>query len=206
MRPSRFISAWILVASSCVFAGAQASTNTKDSYQALLERVKAGDKTVDFGKLRLAYSETASGSDTRAQKEAMTKALRANNFAEAIKAADTVLAAEYVNMDAHLTESIAYRELKEAEQAEFHKSVYDHLIKSILDSGDGKAPETAYVVISVDEEYVVLKAIGILRLPISQGLMHKGGHSYDVLVIQDPTTNQRTTLYFNVDIPIKHGE
>jgi hypothetical protein len=75
------------------------------------------------------------------------------------------------------------------------------LIDSIRSSGDGKSPATAWVVISVDEEYAVLRALGFK--PSGQSLLRQNGHSYDVMKTKsDDGTEQ--TFYFNVDIPFKH--
>jgi hypothetical protein len=131
----------------------------KTDYTALLERVKSGDQTVDFRQLRLTYANSPSydgGPDTDTQRKAMMASLNAKDFANAIKNADVVLAAKYVDLDAHFVAYIAHRELKDTEQAEFHKFVLQGLLKSITASGDGKTPETAFQVIEVHEECVLI--------------------------------------------------
>jgi hypothetical protein len=177
------------------------------SYEALAARVTSGDKTVDFRQLRLAYAESANyskGPDTDPQKKEMTSALNAKDYARAIKSADVVLAANYVDMDAHYVEYVAHKELGKTEPSEFHKFVLQGLLRSITDSGDGKSPETAYQVIEVHEEYVLLRFMGV-GLPKSQAYLHKDGHAYDEIKFDDPSSKTEKTLYFNVDIPAKHG-
>ena len=95
--------------------------------------------------------------------------------------------------------------MKNSEQAEFHKYIYEQLVKSITDSGDGKSPETAFIVIEVHEEYVVLESDGDQDFAEIAVTDAKGGHSYDELVVDDSVTNKTQKIYFNVDIPIKHG-
>jgi hypothetical protein len=183
-----------------------AAKKASGDYDRLVERVKGGDKTVDFRELRLAYADSPaydSGPDTDPQKKAMWAALNSKDFVTVIKNADTVLASDYVDMDAHFAEYVAHRELNETDLATFHKFVFDGLLKSITDSGDGKTPETAYQVIEVHEEYVLLRFMGA-GLP-DQSLLHKNGHSYDEMKYEDPTSKQEVTIYFNVDIPAKHG-
>jgi len=51
---------------------------------------------------------------------------------------------------------------------------------------------------------VVLHTLGV-GLPKSQSLLKKNGHSYDEIKYEDPASKEEKTLYFNVDIPIKHG-
>jgi hypothetical protein len=77
-------------------------------------------------------------------------------------------------------------------------------LKSIADSGDGKTPETAFQVIEVHEEYILLHSLGV-GVPESQSLLHKKGHSEDEIKYQDPASKQDVTIYFKLDIPAKHG-
>jgi hypothetical protein len=191
----------------CQVVTAQDVPKQQLTYENMVERVKGGDQTIDFRQLRLAYMDSKSyskGPDTGPQKKAMTAALNSKDFRSAIKNADVVLASDYVDMDAHFAEYIANRELNDTEKADFHKFVLQALLKSITDFGDGKTPETAFQVIQVHEEYVILRFMGV-GLPESQSILHKNGHSFDEIKFHDPKSGQSVTLYFNVDIPAKHG-
>src|SRR5208282_2284878 len=132
----------------------QEKSTAKPTYADLVAKVKAGDKTVDFKELRFAYADSRGGPDTDTQKKAMTVALNSKNYADALKNADIVLAADYVDMDAHFVEYIAHRELKNEDQAGFHKFILQGLLDSITHPGDGKSFETAFQVIQVHEEHV----------------------------------------------------
>ena len=194
----------ILVSAFVAFGMAQEDRPTeKPAYEVLVEKLRNGDKNIDFKQLRLAYAaSSASRRDTDEQKRAMTKALNSKNYLDALKNADIVLASDFVDMDAHFAEYVAQRELKNTEQAEFHQFVLRGLLDSITHSGDGKSEKTAYQVIEVHEEYVILRFMGLM--PSKQSLSEKDGHSYDVMEVTDPKTEQKVTLYFNVDIPMKH--
>ena len=174
----------------------------KSAYPDLVAKVKAGDKSVDFKELRFTYADSPGGPDTDAQKKAMMAALNSKNYADAIKNADVVLSGDYVDMDAHFVEYIAHRELKNEDLAEFHKFVLQGLLDSITHSGDGRSPETAYQVIAVHEEYVVLRFMGLM--PSKQSLSEKNGHSFDVMEAVNPKSSEKVTLYFNIDIEEKH--
>jgi hypothetical protein len=180
----------------------QEKSTPKPTYADLVAMVKAGDKSVDFKELRLAYADSPGGADTDTQKKAMMAALNSKKFADALKNADTVLASDYVDMDAHFAAYIANRELKNEEQSQFHKFVLQGLLDSITHSGDGKSFETAFQVIQVHEEYVILRFMGLM--PSKQSMSEKNGHSYDVLEAANPKTNEKVTLYFNIDIEEKH--
>jgi hypothetical protein len=194
----------ILLATSCCLAANKQATA---DYRSLSLRAKSGDQTVDFRDLRLAYADSEdyeNAPDTESQKEAMWAALKEHNYKDAITNADVVLAANFVDIDAHFVEYVAHEGLGEAGTSNLHKFIFRGLIKSITESGDGRTPETAFQVIEVHEEYVVLRSMGV-GLPKSQSLMKRGGHSYDAITFDDPDTKKEVTLYFNVDIPAKHG-
>lgn len=182
----------------------QAQKSTSE-YAGLRDRVKSGDLSVDFKRLRIAYvsaPEYHEAKDTEKETTAMIAAVNARDFKLAIQNADVVLENNYTDMDAHFVEYIAYRELGNAAQAGFHRSVFDGLIRSILNSGDGKSRETAYVVALVHEEYVVLRVLGLR--PDKQSLDQDKEHSYDVLETKDPESGKAVKLYFNVDVSMNH--
>src|SRR5258707_3964926 len=167
---------FVLVSFSCCFAASKKAT---EDYRSLVGRAKGGDQTVSFRDLRLAYMDSddyEKAIDKREQKKAMSTALRDHNFKDAITNAEAVIASNFADIDAHFVEYVSHRELKETEIADLHRFIFQGLLKSITDSGDGKSPETAFQVIEVHEEYVVLKAMGA-GFPKAQSLIKKGGHS-----------------------------
>lgn len=177
----------------------------QSEYASLLARVKNGDLTIDFKQLRFSYMDSPerhNAKDTSSDEKEMWQLLNKKDYKAAIEKADVVLASEFVNLDAHFVEFRAYQELQNGQQSDFHHAVFGGLIKSILDSGDGQSLQTAYVVISTHEEYVLLNLRGLR--PNKQNLVMDHGHSYDVLEAIDPDTQKTVTLYFNVDIPFKH--
>jgi hypothetical protein len=52
-------------------------------------------------------------------------------------------------------------ELGDSLKSEYHYNIYDGLLNSIYDSGDGISPETAYIVITTKEEYDFLNWFGL---------------------------------------------
>jgi hypothetical protein len=191
--------------SNCYAQESQLPERKQLPYAKLLERVKGGDLTIDFKRLRFSYMDSPeyrTAKNTDEQAEAMIAAINANDFPAALKSAEVVLANDYVDLDAHFAEFVANRELHHDSEANFHKAVFEGLVRSITDSGDGKSDKTAYVVITTHEEYVLLRVMGLS--PGQQSLKHSNHHSYDILEAKDPKTNQTVTLYFNVDVPFKH--
>ena len=172
-------------------------------YAALLARLKAGDTKIDYARLRLSWVDSPEhkhAKDTSNAAEAMFEALNAKNFPTALIQAETVLAGEYVNIDAHYVAAVANRQMGATDKADFHRAVFGGLIDSIRNSGDGKSLATAWVVINVHEEYVLLRVLGLS--PSGQAVIHKDGHSYDEMKAKAEDGAEQT-FYFNVDIPFR---
>ena len=180
-----------------------ASEARKSDYKALLNKAKAQDQSLDFTALRMAFADSAEydpyGPDSDKRSE-MFKALRGAQYDKAIEAADSILKKAFVNIDAHIACTIAYRETRKADRAEFHKWMASGLLKSILASGDGQTMETAFTVIAINEEYAILRELGLQMK--SQALLHDKGHSYDSLTGVDRDTNKEVSLLFNIDKPM----
>lgn len=179
---------------------AKSSTAGKQKYEALLERAKKGDRTVDFTELRLAFYESSNYNpySPMLTYRPLWGALAQNNYAEAIKIAQSVFEKNFIEVNANMVAHIAYRETGDTERAAFHRFMADGLLASIKSTKDGKTPETAFEVISVSEEYGLMRSLELR--PIKQSLINNNGHFFDALVVVDKT-NQQSTVYFNIDKP-----
>jgi hypothetical protein len=174
-------------------------------YAVLLASLKAGNTDIDYTRLRLSYMDSPeykAAKDVSKSEEAMSDELNKKDYPAALKDAQAVLESNYVNIDAHYVALLANREMGAMDKAEFHRTVFRGLINSIRNSGDGKSLETAWVVINVHEEYVMLRVLGYR--PSQQSLVNQKGHSYDVMKVKNAEDGTEQTFYFNVDIPFKH--
>lgn len=198
-RKSAFIVFGLLLLQT---AGLAQKPVEKVSYDVLLEKVKQQDAAVDFQELRLAYTETKQyspyGGD-RETRQAMFAALSGKRYEQALLSSEKILAANYLDINAHFGAYVAHRELGHADKADYHKNILQKLLKSISDSGDGKTLATAFVVISTDEEYALFNSMGLQ--PSAQELIEDNGHNYDKMTVLDPKSKQRITYYFDIDKP-----
>jgi hypothetical protein len=176
--------------------------SAKRSFAVLLERAKKSDATLDFKELRMAYTETSDyspyGGDRETRKK-MFAALNAKEFDAAVESAEKILAKNFVEINAHFVAYVAHREAGRAEKSTFHKFMFDGLVKSITSSGDGKTAETAYVVITTDEEYTLFNILGLSAA--GQALITQNGHSFDRMTVTNPKTNETVAYFFNIDKP-----
>lgn len=169
-------------------------------YRALVERVKASDASVDLAEVRQAFTET---SDYRgmmmAAYQPLWRAMGAGDFPAALKIADTVLQTNYVEINAHMVSALAHQQLGNVVQAAYHRNITDGLLRVVMSKGDGRAPETAWEVIDVSEEYAVMRALNVT--PTGQALqgLTTPGPKVDVITVVDNRTKQEGKIYFNVD-------
>ena len=172
------------------------------SFADLLQRAKNGDATLDFTELRFAYAETKEYNpyhSARDERQKMFAALNANQYEQARDIAEAILAQNFLDLNGQFGAYVSYRELGNSQKATLHKFLFEGLVHSVEKSGDGKSPETAFVVISVDEEYVLLNWLGLRAS--GQSLVNQNGHSYDLMKAVNTRTNETVSYYFNIDKP-----
>ncbi len=193
---------WRILAVLCVLAilaPAYAGDDPETRYQTLLAAAKAGQGPVDWQALRFAYAETGdfdlTGQRIEPAHKKMFDAFAAGKFAEAISDANQILDHDYVDIDAHVICDLAYQRLGDSAKSKPHHEIVLGLLNSIH-TGDGQTPETAMTVISVGEEYAVLRVFGLRRS--KQSLIQANGHSYDKLDVTGPD-GQQLSVYFLVD-------
>ena len=200
----RLILLFIILLFAAFAVSAQTSpVASVDGYDGFLAKLIAGDTKIDFTALRLAYSRSKNadpyGADHDKRRQ-MSAAVIENHCDEAIKIADELLAFIYLSPDTHAAKSACYRAVGNNAKAELHKAIYLGLINSILAKGDGNSPETAYRVITIEEEYAVMRALGFTVW--GEEYVHKAEHTFNVLSGTDDRNKKTAKIYFNVDIPL----
>jgi hypothetical protein len=100
-----------------------------------------------------------------------------------------------VDIDAHYLSAVANERASQHVEAGAHATWFRGLVDSVLGSGSGNSSESPYVVISLDEEYAVLRALGLQ--PKRQTLLNGG---IDAISTTDASGNE-STVYF---LPTAH--
>lgn len=174
------------------------------NYEKTLQQLKSGDVQIDFKSLRLNCA--ASKYECEADQDEMKSLfslLDGKKFDQALKKANAALEKVYVDAELHYIAFIANTESGNKEKAEFHKAIIHGILDSIQDNKHGRSEDDAFVVINVHEEYTFLR---FSRMQVtSQSLSEKDGHSYDVMVCKDISSDagREVTAYFNIDIPMR---
>jgi hypothetical protein len=175
-----------------------------DPYLDLVQRLKSGDKTVDFTEFRMAFvnSPEFRGPDTKLE-ESIKAATAAHRYQEVLSIAGKMLDENYTDALAHAHAYRAHKELGHKDEAAYHHFILEGLIGSIEKSGNGKSKASAYVVISMSEVLLPLFRGQVEEQgPFEVALIQEGIHRWCTFEGVDARTNQRFTLFFNVDIPV----
>jgi hypothetical protein len=171
------------------------------TYEEMLKRANQGDLSIDFRAFRLACLK-AKRCDARGEDKdliPMRAAMQSKKFDQATRIAEKLIAQGFVNLEAHTVCEQAYEAMNKPSQARLHHDVAGLLVRSILDTGDGKTKETAFEVIGTFEEYAIMQVLGFPQTSISQSVIPGKPHSYDVLKGADPASGAEVSVYFNID-------
>lgn len=171
------------------------------SYETLVAAAKANPEHADYDGLRDAYASSAAYNpllNQTPEHKVVFQEIKAENWVQSAADAEAALAVDWTDLNMHMLAALAYHRLGEEAKAKPHVQAATGLFKSILHSGDGKSPKTAYSVITISEEYSVL---GILHLTrTKQELLKIDGHQYDRLDVAS-AQGLHDPLYFQVDRP-----
>lgn len=159
----------------------------------------------NFTALRDAYTRTPHYNPYRsgAPDSELIALMRAENWSAAAVRCERLIAEDYLHAPLHLTMSYIYEQLEDSERAAWHLQFARGLISSLLSSGDGRTPETAFKVITVREEYEMLRALSLESL--GQRLITANDRYYDVLSVRDANGAQGEVFFEVTDI-IRHAQ
>ena len=129
------------------------------------------------------------------EREALLKSYSEEKPQTFIQGAKTWLAKFPVDAKVHLMLASLLVRTGDYQGGVYHRSMFYGLLSSILTSGDGKTPKTAFRVISADEEYTVLNFIGAkLMLQSLEGV-------HDVMKVE--IDGKVSVIYFDVSIGLE---
>jgi hypothetical protein len=199
-RRSYLAAALALAAAFLVAPGASWAQDAETRYRDLVAAARAGDLTVDWQAMRFAYADrpgyTATGEgDEVIHVQAMRTAFQGADWAGAIAEAKKVFDIDFVDAESHLIAAMAYRRSGDSVSADREQAIATGLLTSIQ-TGSGQSAQTAYTVISVKEEYVLMATAG--RRVTRQSLMRLDGHGYDLLETLDKAGSPMT-FWFQID-------
>jgi len=193
MRPT-----FALLTIACWLAAAAAIADPlTERYQSLLAAAEGDPAKADWGALRTTYAATPQFNvfGDPGAKHRLYGALQNGDDVGALRIADQILADDYVDMDAHNVAAQADAKLGRTREAAKHAAIARALAASV-ETGDGLSPAGAFTVISVEEEYALMRLLNLKVVNMVTG--HAGPHHYDALDAVDAMGVKRT-YFFLID-------
>ena len=173
------------------------------SYQKLLEKAKRNPDVADYTTLRMSYAQSSEYDPFRFDSEAhaiLSQAMDRKDLTLALDSLKRLLDAYYLDIHAHMLAVDIYESLRDEDKENYHMKFATGLLDSIMRSGDGTKFEKAFIVISTQEEYALLRVLSLEI--IMQSLREDRGHQFDVFECPHPHTGKIIEVYFNVDLPM----
>lgn len=203
---------WLLVLgmSALYGAGCFAQTPALDSpelarkkYDTYKARVMGGDLTVDWREFRLdAAVASVNGSfDWQSVRNSCFQALHEGKNDAVLAGAEMIVAHNMASADGHMLLLLAQQKLGHQDEALKQDAILKAIVKSILDSGDGKSAATAWFTVDPSEEYFLIGAY-LGDTPKAQALVNQNGHSYDRMTVVDRDGKEQV-LWFNTDTDLQ---
>ncbi len=169
----------------------------KAAYDADVTKLRAGE-VVDIASLRARHAKIFGGyADGSDWKGAVLQAFQAQEWGKGLELARKRLDTDYLDLDAHFMARYAASRANDEKSAKAHDGVIKQSLKAITGGRTGHSADQAWAVMSVREEYLMLQALGLE--PRNQSLVHKDGHSYDVMAAWNPAIGTADELWFNID-------
>jgi hypothetical protein len=177
-------------------------------YADLVAKAERGDPDTDYTALRMAYVRSAAydpyGTDTRPLFNDAWRAAEAKDCKTVFEKSDALLKVDYTDGAVHVMRSDCFAQTGDTDKASRELEIARGLARSLLTSGDGKSTKTAFVVVSMGEEHMVLAYLGLHET--QQALIKDDGGPYDLITGTDPKTGTTQGVYFNVAAPFFHLE
>jgi tetratricopeptide (TPR) repeat protein len=182
-------------------------TNSVYYYEDLLDRFKIFDSTLTFTDFQYIYygsvfQPTYSPYYPTKAEEIFYQLYQLKDYRQALIYGKQAFEQNPVNTTLIFHLSIIHLALNNKKKSLQYANLYYHLLDVILNSGDGKSAETAYVVTRIGDEYEII-AQNNLQIK-RQKLV---GHT-DIITFYKKAQKHREEkikiLYFDVTFPIKH--
>ena len=171
----------------------------KQKYETYRARVTGGDLSVDWRAFRLAavVGGVDGGFDWHPVRDQVMQDMDAGKNADALTAANQIIEHNMANPEGHLLAMMVLRKMGMDIFADKQRAILDAIVKSILESGDGKSAKTAWFTVNISEEYFIMNVVLGLK-PKDQGLVQQDGHAYDEMTVVDDK-GAKQVLWFNTD-------
>lgn len=183
-------------------AGGSEPVDPDQAFHAHLAAARLDPDHADFRRLRIAFAKTSRynpDGPTSLDTSLVESELKNGERAAALVALDRVLIDHWTEIPAHDYAINVCERTGSVRRAAVHHAFLRGLACSILDSGDGKTPGTAWQVTSEAEAQVVLHALHATAE--GRSLLDHDGVPIEVVTACQRDSGQRMHYHFNMEIP-----
>lgn len=138
-----------------------------DDYCRTVKKLEAGDVDIDYAAFRDSYIDSKQFVAAKKQshqfdslRTLMYKQMSGDDYNAIIGTTKAMLSIDYTSMIAHKILRQTYKILGDTANAAKYKSIQFGLLRSIINSGDGKTCATGWHVVQIEEEYFILQMLG----------------------------------------------
>lgn len=180
--------------------------NDPELYQQLSTRFQAGDSTLNEIEFLViyygsAYLDSYSPYGETTGEQAMIALFNEEKYQEAIDMGEGILQENPAYAEMYFNVAVTYDKMGDTTALNRYLDLYYQLLSIPAFSGSGNTMDSAMVVRSVNDEYVLLREMGYGR-PQGQSLVWNEAETipYDVMKVQDEEGNDKD-IYFNIYQP-----
>ena len=136
----------------------------QDKYSESVKKLEAGETDINYQDFRYSFIESeqfiiasSKSKEVDSLKKEMYTQMRNSNSQEIINLTKQILSIDYTDMMAHKILRQSYKNIGDTVNASKYKTIQFGLLNSIVKNGDGQTCATAWPVIQVTEEYIILQ-------------------------------------------------
>lgn len=178
-------------------------------YPTLLGRFTSFDTTLTTKELHLVYygkcfQSFYEPSSLYEDREEMFELIKEKDFNAALILGKLAFDADPLDLKTLFGLYICHQNLYNLTEAEKYQFLYFALVGTILETGSGKNPKEAFVVMNISDEYEIISSLG---KEIKKHKTIKGDTDcFKLKKGEDKTLNKIKKLYFNITIPLMKTE
>jgi len=193
-----------LVLTIMMLPASAAMADPAGDYAALITAAKDGDPGTDYTAMRQAYAMVADydpfGEKTNILMRDGQAAYVAKNCKTALEKFKAAIALNFTLSDAHALSADCLEQAGDKAGEAREEAIAQGLFNSLISSGDGNSPATAFRIVTMHEETVILAVAGVngtkkTVITTDQGPVEK-------IDITDQQTGKKGAVFFNTGVVV----
>ena len=183
-----------------LFLPVAAAADPAGDYAALVTAAKEGDPGTDYTAMRQAYAMIPDydpyGEKTNVLMRDGQAAYVAKDCKTALEKFKAAIALDFIISDAHALAADCLEQAGDKDGEKREEAIAQGLFNSIIISGDGEKPDTAFRIVALQEEGVILAVAGVNGT--GREVLTTDGGPVDQISVTDVSTGKKGAVFFNI--------